>query len=76
MLTPRSQAAPAHTPSPDFTPSDTSSLQEGQRVEHQKFGFGVVSKIDASGSDRKAVIAFDEAGERTLLLSFAKLRIV
>lgn len=75
-LTPKPQAAPIHTPSPDFAPSDTSALSAGQRVEHQKFGFGTVSKIDANGSDRKAVIAFDDAGERTLLLSFAKLRIV
>ncbi|MEJ7823235.1 MAG: 3'-5' exonuclease, partial [Chitinophagaceae bacterium] len=29
-----------HTPSADFAPSDTSNLQEGQKVEHQKFGFG------------------------------------
>lgn len=75
-LVPRTQAAPVHTPSEGFTPSDTSSLAVGQRVEHQKFGFGVVAKIDENGADRKAVIAFDDAGERTLLLSFAKLRIV
>jgi DNA helicase-2/ATP-dependent DNA helicase PcrA len=75
-LSPRPQPAPIHTPSSDFVPSDTSGLAVGQRVEHQKFGFGTVAKIDANGSDRKAVIAFDEAGERTLLLSFAKLRIV
>lgn len=75
-LVPRTQAAPMHTPSEGFAPSDTSSLTVGQRVEHQKFGFGVVAKIDENGADRKAVIAFDDAGERTLLLSFAKLRIV
>lgn len=33
-----------HTPSPDFAPSDTSNLQVGQKVEHQKFGFGEVLK--------------------------------
>jgi len=71
MLVPRSQAAPTHTPSPDFTPSDTSALEVGQRVEHQRFGFGVVKSIDVNGADRKAVIAFDDAGEKTLLLSFA-----
>src|SRR6185295_5232278 len=31
-----------HNPSPDFVPSDTSALQVGQKVEHQKFGFGEV----------------------------------
>src|SRR5690606_26977999 len=40
-LAPKPQPAPIHTPSSDFTPSDTSNLQVGQRVEHQKFGFGV-----------------------------------
>lgn len=60
---------------PDFAPSDTSGLQEGMRVEHPKFGFGQVSKIDNSGADRKARIQFDDFGEKTLLLSFAKLKI-
>jgi DNA helicase-2/ATP-dependent DNA helicase PcrA len=46
------------------------------KVEHAKFGFGVVKEIDASSNDRKARIFFDKAGEKTLLLSFAKLRIV
>jgi DNA helicase II / ATP-dependent DNA helicase PcrA len=69
-------AATAHTPSSDFTPSDTSGLTEGQRVEHLKFGFGIVSKMDTNGTDRKATVKFDSVGEKTLLLSFAKLRIL
>lgn len=69
-------AAAAHTPSVDFVASDTSSLQAGQRVEHQKFGFGLVSTIDVNGTDRKAVVKFDKVGDKTLLLSFAKLRIL
>ncbi len=68
--------ASSHTPSPDFVADDTSALQAGQRVEHPKFGYGLVTKMDANGSDRKATIAFDSAGEKTLLLSFAKLRIL
>ncbi len=60
----------------DFTPSDTSSLAAGMKVEHPKFGFGTVVEMDWSGADRKAKIRFDEIGEKTLLLSFAKLRIV
>ena len=38
-----------HTPGADFVPSDTSNLQEGQKVEHQKFGFGKVVKMEGSG---------------------------
>lgn len=60
----------------DFTPSDTRSLQEGMKVEHPRFGFGTVMLMDEAGADRKAKIKFDDFGEKTLLLSFAKLRIV
>ena len=64
-----------YKPSLDFAPSDTSTLQEGMKVEHPKFGFGEVVKMDFSGADRKAKILFDDFGEKTLLLSFAKLKI-
>lgn len=70
------QPTVAHVPSSDFAPSDTSKLAEGMRVEHMKFGFGLVQKVDQDGNDRKAVIKFETAGEKTLLLSFAKLKIV
>ena len=59
----------------DFTPDDTSTLAEGMQVEHVKFGYGKVAKMDVNGSNRKAVIQFDEVGEKTLLLAFAKLKI-
>lgn len=65
-----------HKPSPDFEPSDTSNLAEGMKVEHPKFGFGVVTDIDEQGSNKKAKVNFEKAGEKTLLLSFAKLRIL
>lgn len=68
--------AKIHTPSPDFKPSNTNNLQEGAKVEHPKFGFGLVSKIETEGINRKASIQFDNFGEKTLLLSFAKLRII
>ncbi len=65
-----------HKPDPNFKESDTSNLQVGMRVEHPKFGFGTVSLIDEQGSNRKAKVTFESAGEKTLLLSFAKLRIL
>ena len=65
----------SYKPPADFTPSDTSHLKEGMRVEHPKFGFGKVTHIDESGANRKAKVNFDDFGEKTLLLSFAKLRI-
>ena len=68
--------AKIHTPSPDFKPSNTNNLQAGAKVEHPKFGFGIVNKIETEGINRKASIQFDNFGEKTLLLSFAKLRII
>jgi DNA helicase-2/ATP-dependent DNA helicase PcrA len=73
-----SQPAPKPTtykPSADFAPSDTSKLKEGMKVEHPKFGFGSVLKIEEVGAERKAKINFTDFGEKTLLLSFAKLKI-
>ncbi len=65
-----------HTASDGYLPSDMNTLTEGQKVEHLKFGYGLVKQIDTNGTDKKAIIQFDKAGEKTLLLSFAKLRIV
>ena len=66
-----------HVPSVDFKQSDAMSLAEGQRVEHQKFGFGTITKLEINGAERKAHINFEQGvGEKTLLLSFAKLMII
>ncbi|MDH5397505.1 MAG: exodeoxyribonuclease V subunit gamma [Cyclobacteriaceae bacterium] len=64
-----------YIPSPDFKPSDTTRLAVGMKVEHPKFGYGMVIEMDASGANRKARVKFDDFGEKTLLLSFAKLKI-
>ncbi|MEQ9466386.1 MAG: hypothetical protein RLN88_03190 [Ekhidna sp.] len=41
-----------------------------------RVGFGVVTEIDEQGANKKAKVDFEQAGEKTLLLSFAKLRIL
>ncbi len=64
-----------HQASSGFEPSDTKNLQAGMKVEHMKFGFGKVKEVQEFHNDRKAVITFDGLGEKTLLLSFAKLKI-
>lgn len=64
-----------YTPPVTFKASDTSQLEAGMRVEHPKFGYGVVKSVDHSGSNRKAQVSFNDVGMKTLLLSFAKLRI-
>lgn len=75
-LKPVSSAKPSHVPSADFKPSDTQNLKVGDEVEHQKFGFGKVLKLDNNNGSVKAIVHFKNVGEKTLLLSFAKLRIV
>jgi DNA helicase-2/ATP-dependent DNA helicase PcrA len=68
--------AKAHIPSPGFAPSDTSNLQVGMEVEHERFGFGKVISLEGNKPDVKATIFFKEIGQKQLLLKFAKLRII
>mgnify|MGYP001044969397 CR=1 FL=1 len=65
-----------HIPSSNFTPSDTSNLKIGQQVEHQKFGFGSVIKIEGSAHNPIATIQFELSGEKKIMLNYAKLRMV
>jgi DNA helicase-2/ATP-dependent DNA helicase PcrA len=65
-----------HRPSENFVASDTSDLKEGQRVEHQKFGFGEVLKMEGSAHNPIATVKFELNGEKKIMLNYAKLRIV
>lgn len=65
-----------HKPSEDFVASDTSSLQAGQKVEHQKFGFGHVIKMEGAAHNPIATVKFEHNGEKKIMLNYAKLRIV
>lgn len=77
LITPpvRPQQATIYKAPADFQPSDTTNLQPGQRVEHPKFGFGKVTAVAREPGGTKATVQFEEVGEKTLLLTFAKLRI-
>ncbi|HLW49618.1 MAG TPA: 3'-5' exonuclease, partial [Sphingobacteriaceae bacterium] len=66
----------AHKPTPGFAPSDTSNLQVGMEVEHERFGFGKVLSLEGNKTEVKATIFFKELGQKQLLLKFAKLRII
>ncbi len=65
----------SHTPTPGFTPDPVASLQVGQRVEHDRFGFGTILSFDGDGAGMKAVVKFEDGTTKTLLLKFAKLRV-
>jgi DNA helicase-2/ATP-dependent DNA helicase PcrA len=58
---------------PGFKPCPPENIKAGMRVAHLKFGLGTVAGIDEQGSSKKARINFDQYGEKTLILSFAKL---
>ncbi len=75
-VTPPARQAESHTPSSDFKPSNPTELKAGQRVEHPKFGFGKITRLESMGASPKATVEFETQGEKTLLLSFAKLRVV
>ena len=52
------------------------SISIGDNVKHDRFGIGVVIKIEGNGSNKKAVISFQKSGSKSLLLRFAKLKII
>ena len=56
--------------------ANTPNLKEGMRVIHDRFGMGVVKELEGAIGDQKATITFENAGEKKLLLKFAKLRIM
>src|SRR6186713_1222650 len=65
-----------HVPSADFKASDMANLQVGQKVEHQKFGFGEVMKKEGAAHNPIATIKFETNGEKKIMLNYAKLRII
>ena len=65
-----------HIPTADFVASDTSNLQPGQKVEHQKFGFGDVIKMEGAAHNPIATVQFELNGEKKIMLNYAKLRIL
>ncbi len=54
--------------------SSGASFKRGTRVRHEKFGEGVIMRIEGQGEKEKLTIFFDRAGRKTLLTKFAKLQ--
>ena len=52
------------------------SISEGDKIEHDRFGIGLVVKIEGNGSNRKALIDFQNSGSKKLLLRYAKLNLI
>lgn len=66
----------ASGPTMPNSPAEISKIQTGMTVSHAKFGIGQVLAIEGSGPDAKAIIFFQQAGQKQLMLKFAKLTIV
>ena len=75
-LKPASAASSSSSSSPKPALSSSSSLREGCKIEHQRFGVGEVLKLEGSGENAKATVAFAHAGTKQLLLKFAKYTII
>ena len=56
--------------------SEAKALQEGDIIEHERFGRGEVITIENQGNDRRAFVEFETAGRKQLLLKFAKFTIL
>ena len=57
-------------------PSQNLALSVGQYIEHERFGLGEVLKVEGEGDSAKALIRFENAGEKQLLLRFARFKVV
>ena len=67
---------PKRVPDAEFEPTPILQLRAGHRIEHNRFGFGRIVEISGTPADLKAKIAFDEHGEKSLILKYAKIRVV
>lgn len=56
--------------------SSSCGLQEGMKIEHQRFGRGTVLKIEGTGENTKATVEFVHSGTKQLLLKYAKFKVV
>ena len=61
---------------PAGDPSQIDELIEGKKVKHHIFGIGTIKKIDLNSNQKKAIVNFKNVGEKTLLLNFAKLKVI
>lgn len=55
---------------------EAAELQEGNIIEHERFGRGTVITIEMSGNDRRAFVEFESSGRKQLLLKFARFKII
>ena len=71
-----SSAASVSSSTASSAGSSSCGLQEGMKIEHQRFGRGTVLKIEGTGENTKATVEFLHSGTKQLLLKYAKFTVV
>lgn len=71
-----SSAASVSSSAASSAGSSSCGLQEGMKIEHQRFGRGTVLKIEGTGENAKATVEFVHSGTKQLLLKYAKFTVV
>ena len=71
-----SSAASVSSSTASSAGSSSCGLQEGMKIEHQRFGRGTVLKIEGTGENMKATVEFVHSGTKQLLLKYAKFTVV
>ncbi len=71
-----SHKSTSHPIDPNFKEGDVSGMKVGDKIQHIRFGYGQVLELDGNGPNKKAKIDFEKAGEKTLVVKFAKMRMV
>ncbi len=64
------------SPVPPTQSATSGALCAGQQIEHERFGVGEVLKVEGTGDNAKATIRFKHAGDKQLLLRFARFKIL
>ena len=71
-----SSAASVSSSTASSAGSSSCGLQEGMKIEHQRFGRGTVLKIEGTGENTKATVEFVHSGTKQLLLKYAKFTVI
>ena len=67
---------PAVSRSAETGKADTHGVEVGRLIEHERFGRGEVVRLEGSGDNCKATVRFENAGDKQLLLKFARFKII
>jgi DNA helicase-2/ATP-dependent DNA helicase PcrA len=71
-----SQVSGSPASAPSSQGAGSGSLAAGSAILHERFGRGVVEKVEGTGENTKLTVRFDNAGVKQLLMKFARFKII